>query len=63
MACKTGTLANTPDMRAMCNAAVMRHRADVEVAEVVEMAQPYKDWQHCQQAGRVDIEEVVAISA
>ena len=35
----------------------------LQVEELVEMAQSYKDWQQCQQAGCVDIEEVVRKSA
>ena len=41
----------------------MCQRADEEVAEVVDMAQSYKNWQHRQRTGRVDIEEVMPISA
>ena len=63
MPCKIGTLANTPGMQAMCTAAVMCERADEEVAEVVDMAQTDMNFQHRQRSRRVDIEEVMSISA
>ena len=48
-------------MRAMCNAAMMFERADVEVAVVMKMTQTYRKWQHCQKDRRVDIADVVPV--